>query len=315
MTRFPEAKLRFAYGRHETFPVRHGWLQKGLSHIQNTGGFCTDLETADALGLGSRMVKSLAFWLEASGMAKAEDASVPNGAKGRGRRRQWIVTELGKAILRHDRHLEYPISWWFVHALLATREGCVWGWFFNGFQERHFTRDACLKVFLDHVSQQSLNPPSHAVAERDVACLLNAYAAPSAHVSTDPLDPEDASVCPLRDLSLVLRHVDINRFEKSRPLDDVPPEVFLACASNLAERSGSDSVAFADLMREPNGPARVFGIGSDRIEELAERAVEFHRDRGVQIILLASERHLVVPRISMSNWFEAHFARVVRAAA
>ena len=63
---------RFEFGRHETFPVRHGWLAKGLGRVRETGRYDGDLETADALGLGSRMAKSLAFWLEASGLAGIE---------------------------------------------------------------------------------------------------------------------------------------------------------------------------------------------------------------------------------------------------
>ena len=42
---------RFEFGRHETFPVRHGWLAKGLGRVRKTGRYDGDLETADALGL------------------------------------------------------------------------------------------------------------------------------------------------------------------------------------------------------------------------------------------------------------------------
>ena len=305
MIRAQENRERYRYGRHGTFAVRHGWLQKGLHHIQKTGEFRSDLETADRLGLGSRMVKSLSFWLEASGLAR------PIGR----RRSQWVLTEFGKNASRYDRHFEYPISWWFIHASLATRKASVWGWFFNEFQERRFTKDTCLSAFLEHLERRSSNRPSQAVAERDVTCLLNAYATHSAHSPGTPPDPEDATICPLRDLALVMRHTDINRFEKCRPIDEVPVEAFLSCASNLADRLGSDGVAFKDLMREPNSPARIFGMGSYKVEEMAEVGASLYKDRGVALSLLATERHLIVPHMKESGWLQAHFERISRAAA
>ena len=301
---------RFEFGRHETFPVRHGWLTKGLGRVLSTGAFRTDLETADALGLGSRMAKSLGFWLEASGLAMVN----ANGIASQRRRLglEWDLTPLGEAVNRHDPHLEYPVTWWFVHMALAHRERTIWGWFFNEFHERHFSREGCVTAFLEHVAEHASNRPSLAVAQRDVACVLQAYALPS---GGGVADPEDASVCPLRELGLLIRHNDVHRFEKSRPLDGVPVEAFLASAAMLASQLESDSVPFADLMRRRNGPARVLGLGSDQVEDMAESAAIVYSDEGVQINLLGAERHLVVPKLHPSRWFDSHFRRIEMAEA
>jgi hypothetical protein len=119
---------RFEYGRHETFPIRDGWLSKGLARIQSAG-FQTDLETADILGLGSKMVKSLSYWLEASGVASVAL---------HGRSRQLGISPLGSLVARRDAYFEFPASWWFVHISLATRDGSVFAWFFNDFPQRSF---------------------------------------------------------------------------------------------------------------------------------------------------------------------------------
>ena len=68
----PSPAKKFEYGRHETFTIRHGWLGKGLSRLSAEMGFDTETSTADALGLGSRMVKSLGYWLEATNLATPE---------------------------------------------------------------------------------------------------------------------------------------------------------------------------------------------------------------------------------------------------
>ena len=55
---------RFSYGGHVTFPVRYGWLPKGLSRMQRDGAFHPNTEVGDDLGLGSKMVESLGFWAQ-----------------------------------------------------------------------------------------------------------------------------------------------------------------------------------------------------------------------------------------------------------
>ena len=312
MMQTPGSRTRFEFGRHETFPVRHGWLAKGLGRVRETGRYDGDLETADVLGLGSRMAKSLAFWLEGSGLAAIESNPTNGTAKRRRKGQRWEITEFGDIVTRYDPHLEYPVTWWFVHMALAQRQSTVWGWFFNEFHERQFSREACVKAFLKHVEEHASNKPSEAVAQREVACVLQAYALPSGRAATDP---EDASVCPLRELGLVVRHSDVHRFEKAHPMDAVPMEAFVACASRLASESGSDSVRFTDLLRSRNGPARVLGLRGDQLEDMAESATNVYGDQGVQISLLGAERHLVIPEARPSEWFEAHFRRIGRAAA
>ena len=306
------SRTRFEFGRHETFPVRHGWLAKGLGRLRETGRYDGDLATADALGLGSRMAKSLAFWLEASGLAAVESNATNGIPKRRRKGQKWKITEFGNVVTRYDPHLEYPVTWWFVHMSLAQRQSTVWGWFFNEFHDRQFSRETCVKAFLEHVAERASNKPSEAVAQRDVACVLQAYAVPSGRAMSDP---EDASVCPLRELRLVVHDRDVHRFEKARPLDAVPVEAFVACASRLASELGTDSVRFVDLLRWRNGPSRVLGLGGDQLEDMAETAASVYGDQGVQISLLGAERHFVLPNTAPSQWFEAHFRRIGRAAA
>ena len=52
-----------------------------------------------------------------------------------------------------------------------------------------------------------------------------------------------------RDLRLIVRRNEMGRFEKTRPLDAVPIEAFLACVANITRQNETDSVGFAELMR------------------------------------------------------------------
>jgi hypothetical protein len=147
MTTGTLAKSRFEYGRHETFAVRHGWLGKGLDRMGTcSDGFQADESAVIDLGLGTRMVKSLRYWLEASGIGEVRSADME------GRKARHLHTSpLGQVIHGRDPYMEYPATWWFVHLNLARRYGSVWGWFFSDFRERLFDRATCIDAFMRHL--------------------------------------------------------------------------------------------------------------------------------------------------------------------
>lgn len=298
-----QQRPKYAFGRHETFPVREAWLGKGLQRIAEKGAFRPDLDTADALGLGSRMVKSLQFWLEAAGLAAR--------AEGRGRIRDHGPTPLASAVLSHDPFLEFPATWWFVHLMIARQSGTVWGWFFNDYTERSFDRRDCVDAFARHVRERAANPTTLAVMQRDVACLLAAYAAPS---GGERPDPEDGTVSPLGALGLLVRHADTGRFERTSPLDRAPLEAVLCAASLMAADGERESIPFADLAGGRNGPGRLMGLGADAIDAAAVQGEELHWQRGVSVRLLGASRVLSVPRLPPEEWLDLHFKRICETA-
>ncbi|NJL07064.1 MAG: DUF4007 family protein [Methylacidiphilales bacterium] len=296
-------RRRFEYGRHETFAVRHGWLGKGIAYIQDEApAFADDDAAILDLGLGSRMVKSLRYWMEASGLAAQEDSG-----RGERRSRRLRPNRLAEIIRQRDPHLEYPATWWFVHLHLARRSRSVWGWFFSEYRERNFDRATCVDAYRRHLHLHAVNEPSLSVAQRDIACLLAAYASPAA---VEPQDPEDGTSSPLRDLGLVVRHADTGRFERIRPLDDVPVEAFLACAASAAADAGQESMSVTEMIGRGGGPGTVYGLDAESIEDLAMRAARDFGARGVALDLLGAERRLRVPTGDMADWLEQHFTRI-----
>src|SRR5690348_462678 len=67
---------RTSFGRHETFPLRFGWLTKGFQvWIDNPDVF----EQEDAvvlLGVGKNMVNAIRYWMIASQIAVQEGRSL-----------------------------------------------------------------------------------------------------------------------------------------------------------------------------------------------------------------------------------------------
>lgn len=304
MTAEALAKIRYEYGRHETFAVRHGWLGWGLERMDASAhGFQTGPNAVVELGLGSRMVISLRYWLEAGGLADERVVEL-DGRKVR----QLHTSHLGNVVRERDPYLEYPATWWFVHMSLARRSRSVWGWFFNDFRDRAFDRATCVEAYVRHLRLHASREPSLSVAQRDVACLLLAYGASS---GSEPLDPEDGTASPLRELGLLVRHDEIGRFEKTRPLDEVPIEAFLACATAEAADIGQESLSVGELLGRRGGPGMVFGLNGDAIEEMAARGARDYAEAGVTLDLLGTERRLRAPMMDgMHFWLDRHFQRV-----
>jgi hypothetical protein len=283
------------FGRHETFTIRQGWLGKGLKRLGSEQGFAADIATGDRLGLGSRMVRSLAYWLEASGLADV----VPEG-----RAKRLEISEVGRAVEDHDAYLEYTATWWFVHLGVASRDGSVAAWFFNDFLDRGFERAACVEVFLRHAKQHASKAPTLQTAQRDVANVLASYA----HDPTQAFDPEDGTVCPLAELRLVTYHRDTRRFEKVRPVDPVPIEAVLAAASLCGK--GDETLSVAELACRRNGPGRLFNLNAETIDKAAQEAARLYGKTGVSYDLLGAERRLRTPNKPAAWWLEKHYARV-----
>lgn len=292
-------KTRFEFGRHETFSLREGWLDKGLAHTLAQGSFKADVDTADALGLGKNMAKSLQFWIEATGLAARDVAE--------GKTAPLAASAFGRLVAETDPHFEYAVSTWFVHMILARRQGTVWNWFFNDFRSGVFDRETCIEGLFRHVRDHAVNQTTVSVLQREVAALLSTYAALPA---SEAQDPEDFTISPLRALGLVVKHTDTGRFEKTAPLDALPVEAFLACVQWLSDHADSETLPLSDLISRRGSPARLFNIDGDTINELAHASAEEYGHRGVRLSLLGSTRTITMPRMAATDWYSLHFQRI-----
>jgi len=286
--------IRFHFGGHATFPVRYGWLSKGVDRLLARGGFTANTDTADELGLGSKMVASLAYWLTVTGLA----------APGR---QGLEPSPLADLIRQHDPYFERPGTWWFLHLLLARHEGSVWSWFFNDYADRIFDRLTCADAFLQFTRSKAIRPPSSVMAQRDVACLLSAYAS---RPGVDLVDPDDIGACPLRELGLLVRHEAVSRFERTRRPQGIPPEVFLAAASLLAAETGKQSLSLRELATLRGGPGRILCMGLDAIETQVGKIGSKRYLEGIRTETLNGERHLIVTQQDPEHWLRKLYQRL-----
>ncbi len=264
---------RIAFGRHETFALRYGWLPKGFQAITEQGGSGI-FESDDAtvrLGVGKNMVSSIKYWLRACRMI---DPIVNS------------PTELGTAILSDegfDPYLEDEATIWLLHWLLVTNSELAtsWYWFFNRFHKPEFTARELTAGLIDFINDQvaSRRRPSVSTLKNDAALLPRMYT----QSTGNPRSPlEEALDSPFALLNLVTRPSG-SRIYQSRPdsRPDLPLGVFGFAVCEMFEMKQTSAIPVEDLMySRDNYPAigSVFRLTENDLVAKLERLVEFKPD-------------------------------------
>lgn len=114
---------------HESFPCRYTWLPKAVRGLDDDAKLFSDDERAMvALGVGKNMVRSIPFWIHATGIAAPEK-----------KRGGYALTDTGRTLLGYpglDPFLEDTATLWLLHwnlctdivnPLLASYRSAWWG--------------------------------------------------------------------------------------------------------------------------------------------------------------------------------------------
>lgn len=159
-----------AFGRHESFHLRFGWLSKGFAELKRDPDLISDIDRATiALGVGKNMVGAIRYWLRAARMIMELDSS---------------ATEFGSYLLDpengEDPFLEDEGTLWLLHWLIAsnTETATTIAWFFNKFHKPRFGQQE-LRAALDAYLQSSVDThrrPAESTLRSDVSALTRTYA-------------------------------------------------------------------------------------------------------------------------------------------
>ena len=286
---------------HETFFIRKGWINKGLRGVTRDGSiFISKKENPmDVLGIGSNMVKSLRYWLQAVGLTK-EPAH--------GRRIQ-TLTELGQLIYEHDRYVEEMGTLQLIHYNLATNRelASAWYFFFNEFNMTEFTREDFIEAIQKWIAMQEdgENIATRSLAD-DFQCIVNTYL-PRYKTNAAPVSPENNIDCPLGELGLVDVLTQRKVYKKAIPsAESLNPYTMLAIISEQAK--GREEVGLNELLTAPCNIGRLFNLDAItmldalyRIEKLG--VIKISRTAGLDVIRII-EQH------SFLEWVERYYQEI-----
>lgn len=287
---------------HETFFIRKGWINKGLRGVTQDGTIFISKEEnpMDVLGIGSNMVKSLRYWLQAVGLTEE-----PN----HGRRIQ-TLTDFGQLVYDHDRYIEEIGTLELLHYKLATNLdlATAWYFFFNEFNMTGFTREDYIEAIQKWIAMQE---DGESVAVRSLAddfqCIMSTYL-PRYKTNPNRVSPENNIDCPLGELGLIdVLGRDKKNYKKAIPTADLLcPYTLLAIISEQAK--DREEISLNELLTAPMNIGRVFNLDAItmldalyRIEKVG--AIRINRTAGLDVIRIIEKR-------SFLDWVEKYYQEI-----
>ncbi len=252
-----------AFGRHETFPLRYGWLSKGFHAAASDPKVFERDEATVVLGVGKNMVTSIRYWLRACRMIEPSSTE---------------ATKLGGLILDQntgfDPYLEDDATIWLIHWLLSTNSelATAWFWFFNTFHSAEFTSQQLSTALADFVKEQVETRVSVGTVKSDAALITRMYVQSKGSTRT-PI--EEALDSPLASLNLVSQGVNSRNFVSracARP--GLPVEIFGYAVAELMAARNLRAIPIGELMYSQRGyaaPGAVFRLTeSDLVTKLEQ---------------------------------------------
>lgn len=272
-------KVKFKLQGHEKFPLREGWINKGLIAVSEKKNVFLDKEVPapDELGIGNNMVKSLRYWLKAYGLI--ED----NGTKGA------ELTPFGQMILDNDKYLERNFTLWCLHSeIVKNREDATtWFLFFNHCDVQELTKDQIFQILRRELVQlvegQKFSDKS---MQNDIDVLLNMY---SKAFGGD--DPEEKNVSPFAQLGLV-KKTD-GSYIKSHPDRRKISEWEILYELAILMKD-SDQISIEKAIENENGIANIYQITNVQANEYFDRLdamgyIHVNRTAGLDMIYRSKE--------------------------
>lgn len=247
-----EVLNRFHLKANASFYIREGWLTKGLRHVaENPAVFLDEENAIRTLGIGSAMVKSLRFWMQAAGLTVEPKA---------GKRLQ-TLTELGELIHHNDPYFEDDFSLCAVHYHIASNPemATVWYLLFNCYPAHRFSRDEMVDALQQTLQEMTTKAFASASLKDDCGTALRTYIADHDKQAS----PEENMQCPLAALNLFVK-TSKNTFERTTPPASKlhALSVLYVMLSQMGER---DSISLDKLLTEPCNAGKIFHLTSYRL--------------------------------------------------
>jgi hypothetical protein len=259
---------KMAFGRHETFALRYGWLSKGFQAMAEKKSIFESDDATVRLGVGKNMVAAIKYWLRACRMIDPVENT---------------PTDLGNDLLSvdgFDPYLEDEATIWLLHWLLATNAELAtsWFWFFNRFHKPDFTGQELATALADFVNDKVINKkkPALATLSNDATLIPRMYTQSTGNTRT-PI--EDALDSPFSLLGLVTQSAG-GRSYQSRPMarPDLPIGILGFAVCEIFEMKNTSAIPIEDFMySKDNYPAigSVFRLTETDLVAKLERLVNY----------------------------------------
>ncbi|MEF9880520.1 MAG: DUF4007 family protein [Acinetobacter sp.] len=242
---------KFHLKGNASFTIREGWLTKGLRNVENDPEVFLRDNATEILGIGSVMVKSLRFWMQATGLT----------VEPRVGRRVQSLTAFGKLIMENDPYLEELFSLYAIHSHLVTNRSMttVWHLLFNYFDASRFSRETLENSLLSTFREMVTDDFSLSSFRDDCTLALKTYVADK----SKQLSPEDNMQCPLTALDFFSKTTK-DAYERTIP-STAKLHSYVVLYVMLNAMESRSSISLDKLLNEPNQVGKVLHLNAYRI--------------------------------------------------
>lgn len=285
---------------NESFNIREGWLRKGIRCVQDFPTLFSRDDAMEILGVGSKMVKSIRYWLRATGLTE-ERAPV-------GRAREQILTEkFGEVVDRYDRYFDDVFTLFLLHYnIVKNAEGLsvAWDIFFNNYDGQDFTKDNMIEKCKEELNKRLAEGAtfSERLFADDCASILRMY-----NTTDFAEDPEESLSCPLIELGLIRKSANKKgTYVKTPPARELLDKmaVLYVILDNIEE--GKGSVSIESLINDANNIGKVFNLDRVLINEYLDQLrvsgyITLNRTAGLDMVYVNDNR---TPEGVMREYYE-----------
>ena len=276
-------ELKYKIKGNESFGIREGWLAKGLFAIEENKYVFSEETAMDDLGVGSKMVKSIKYWLLASHLAEEK--------REKNSKHSLVPTSyFGEAVKKYDPYFEDIFTLWIIHYYVSSDIGfnTVWNLFFNRFNASDFTKTVMADKLADECNKiYNKGTALYNSIDSDCGVLLKMYTASEETV----IDPEENLVSPFSELGLIARGSARSSYMKVRPLYSKLDRlaVLYVIISNLEK--DKISVDIDTLLTQDNNAGKIFNLDRNMINDYLDRLrqegfIDLNRTAGLDMVYI-----------------------------
>lgn len=285
---------------NESFNIREGWLRKGMRCVQEYPTLFSRDDAMEILGVGSKMVKSIRYWLRATGLTE-EHAPV-------GRAREQVLTDhFGEIVTQYDPYFDDVFTLFLTHYnLVKDKDGLsvVWNIFFNYYDGQDFTKDNMIEKCKEELNKRLAEGVkfSESLFADDCASVLRMYNATDAAE-----EPEENLTCPMAELGLIKKSTNKKGTYIKRPparelLDKMA--ILYVILDNIEE--GKESVSIDSLINDTNNIGKVFNLDRILINEYLDQLrvsgfIALNRTAGLDMVYVNTDK---TPQDIMCEYYE-----------
>lgn len=285
---------------NESFNFREGWLRKGMRCVEECPTLFSQDDVMERLGVGSKMVKSIRFWLQATGLC--EERYINSGRA----RAQYLTEDFGEIVQKWDPYFDDIFTLFLLHYQIVCHQNlCMpWNIFFNEYEGQGFTKENMIVVCKDLLYRkmdEGSTFSENSFAD-DCSSIIRMYS--NQEIKEDP---EESLSCPLSELGLLQRsYHNKATFYKAMPtmraLDKLA--VLYVITQNL--NSGKNSVSIEDLQYAPNNVGRIYNLTRVAINDYLDQLrisgyLTINRTAGLDMVYV---ENLMQPQDIMIEYYK-----------